>query len=209
MFVDEHVSRLSFCAAWTDSVQWKGSVRKHSRSTEPVYCLGRRFGRNCEQIQTHSDVMRLRAEDAAAWQISRLPCGPVPLLWSNLQSCVFWISTSKSTMHKFIAHSAERAAIPCREMGPWVSGGHQAPRGVSHPNSFGCVTGNESRRITSTEPKSYLTCTNSTHTHTHTHTHVHKHKQTASSFMDVQDLLSGKKEKEKLSIWTFLLSLHF
>ena len=103
-------------------------------------------------------------------------------------------------MHKFIAHSAERAAIPCREMGPWVSGGHQAPRGVSHPNSFGCVTGNESRRITSTEPKSYLTCTNSTHTHTHTHTHVHKHKQTASSFMDVQDLLSGKKEKEKLSI---------
>lgn len=43
---------------------------------------------------------------------------------------------------------------------------------VSHPNSFGCVTRNESKRITSSQPKSYLTCTqihactNSIYTHT-------------------------------------------
>lgn len=38
-----------------------------------------------------------------------------------------------------------------------------SPCWVSHLNSFRCVTGNESRRITSTQPKSYLTCTQ-THT---------------------------------------------
>lgn len=133
-----------------------------------TYCLKAEFGKYCKlrcrliQMWWDTKLKTLQCDKSKNYPVA-LPFGSTQIYRHGF----VWIPTSTSMMHKFIAHPTERVVIPCREMGPWISGGHQAPCRVSHPNSFGCVTGNESRRITSTQPKRRFTCT-------HAHTNMQK-----------------------------------